>query len=294
MSVIGKYQNGNYSVMIMSDGTKIRFNNEDHFTPEFPESMDIKITDRCNMGCPFCHEDSKPDGLHGDIMNAKFIETLHPYTELAIGGGNPLAHPKLKSFLTKCKELKLIPSMTVNQTHFMKDFDRVKRLCDDGLIYGLGVSLTIPDKEFVDKIKQIPNAVIHVIAGVTPMRYLTRLSNMNLKILILGYKDFRRGNQYKHDNSSTVNQGLAKFKEKLPDLINQFKVVSFDNLAIKQLDVKNILPEDQWEQFYMGDDGQFTMYIDMVRQVFSKSSTSPWVKPMLDDIKPMFESVRRS
>lgn len=286
--VIGKYRNGNYNVMILDDGTKMRFNNEDHFQPEFPESMDIKITNRCDMGCPFCHEDSKPDGIHGDIMNAKFIESLHPYTELAIGGGNPLSHPDLIKFLKKCKDLKLIPSMTVNQTHFMKDFDKIKKLCDEHLIYGLGISLILPEADFIERVKQIPNAVIHVIAGATPIRQVNRLKDLDLKILILGYKDFRRGEQFHKGNKSKVDNSLKSYKKALPELVNHFKVVSFDNLAIKQLDVRSILSKEQWDQFYMGDDGQFTMYIDMVNKEFADSSTSVLRFDLIDDIRPMF------
>lgn len=286
--VIGKYRNGNYNVMILDDGTKMRFNNEDHFQPEFPESMDIKITNQCDMGCPFCHEDSKPDGIHGDIMNAKFIETLHPYTELAIGGGNPLSHPDLVKFLRKCKSLKLIPSMTVNQTHFMKDFDKIKKLCDEHLIYGLGISLVLPEADFIERVKQIPNAVIHVIAGAIPIRQVNRLKDLDLKILILGYKDFRRGEQFHKGNKSKVDNSLKSYKKALPELIKHFKVVSFDNLAIKQLDVQSILSKEQWDQFYMGDDGQFTMYIDMVNKEFADSSTSVLRFDLMDDIRPMF------
>ena len=40
------------------------------------------------MGCPFCHEGSTTDGKFGDIMNEKFIDTLHPYQEVALGGGD--------------------------------------------------------------------------------------------------------------------------------------------------------------------------------------------------------------
>ena len=64
MNVIGRYQNGNYTVTIMDDGTKIRSNDLNFFAPTHPESMDIKITNCCDMGCPMCHEDSKPDGKH--------------------------------------------------------------------------------------------------------------------------------------------------------------------------------------------------------------------------------------
>ena len=38
----------------MDDGTKIRRTDEDDFIPSFAENCDIKITDKCSMGCPFC------------------------------------------------------------------------------------------------------------------------------------------------------------------------------------------------------------------------------------------------
>ena len=108
-----KYHNGNYDVYIDLDtGTKIRKNELDNLTPSHPESMDIKITNRCKHGCVMCHENSTKDGLHGDIMNAKFIETLLPYTELAING-NDMSHPDLIPFLMKLREKKVIANLTV-------------------------------------------------------------------------------------------------------------------------------------------------------------------------------------
>ena len=50
-----KYKNGNYFVTIDLDtGTKVRSNDLDFFEPEYPESMDVKITNCCDMGCKFC------------------------------------------------------------------------------------------------------------------------------------------------------------------------------------------------------------------------------------------------
>lgn len=194
-----KVKNGNYTMYLdLETGTKIRKNDLDFFDPEKPESMDIKITNKCDMGCAFCHENSTPDGLHGDIMNLKFIETLLPYTELAIGGGNPLTHPDLIPFLEKCKALKLVPSMTINQYHFMKPEyqELIDKLVNEKLIYGLGVSLTIASDEFINKIKKYPNAVIHIINGVQALNQVKKLYDHNLKVLILGYKMFRRGVDY--------------------------------------------------------------------------------------------------
>lgn len=87
-------------------GTLIRETKDDEFKPAFASNMDIKICNRCDMGCKFCHEGSTPDGKLGDILNEKFVDTLHPYQEVALGGGNVLEHPDLIPFLQKLKERK--------------------------------------------------------------------------------------------------------------------------------------------------------------------------------------------
>lgn len=291
-----RYQNGNYTVtMDTKTGTKIRENDLDFFKADFPESMDIKICNKCDMGCPMCHENSTKDGAVGDIMSESFIDKLHPYTELAIGGGNPMEHPSLVPFLEKCKRLNLIPSMTVNQVHFEKHKNFIKALVDNQLIYGLGISLVDGDDEFVAKVKEFPNAVIHVINGMSAApSELERLAHQGLKILILGYKEFRRGIDHYNAASELIEKKKKYLYDMLPQIINEgwFEVVSFDNLAIKQLDAQRLMSNEDWEQFYMGDDGSATMYIDMVNREFAKSSTSTERYPLEDDIVTMFEKIR--
>ena len=291
MNIIGRYQNGNYTVTILSDGTKIRENDLDNLTPAFAENCDVKITDRCNGGCEYCYEGCTPSGKHGDILNPKFLDTLHPYTELAING-NDLSHPDLIPFMHKMQEKKVILNMTVNQMHFERHFDTIKQWIDEKLIYGLGVSLREPTEEFVNKVKQIPNAVIHTINGVlTPDDYEV-LKDNGLKILILGYKQLRRGNDYYAINHIKVQQLQSWTYKNLKEMLNHFDVVSFDNLAIEQLDVKRLLGKEQWDEFYMGDDGKYTFYIDMVEGTFAKSSLSMERWPIMDNIDDMFNKVR--
>ena len=91
-SLLAKYKNGNYTVRLFSDGTKIRFTLDDEFNAMFPESIDIKITNYCDISCLMCHEDSSTKGVHGNLEHP-FLDTLVAGTELAIGGGNPLSHP---------------------------------------------------------------------------------------------------------------------------------------------------------------------------------------------------------
>ena len=302
MNLIGSYKNGNYNVHIFEDGTKVRENKLDFFKPEFPESFDLKITNKCDRGCLYCHENSIVNGKHGDILNLPFIDSMHPYTEIAIGGGNPLEHPDLYKFLELCKEKQFIPSMTVNQFHFMKYKEYLKALCDEKLIYGLGISLTnVHERDFIKSVKEFPNAVIHVINGIVSIDELEHLSKNNLKILILGYKMFRRGESYyKHFNTDTIDNDINKKKVelyvKLPEIIHEgwFRVVSFDNLAITQLNPERSLEKDEWNEFYLGDDGFATMYIDAVEGKFARSSTSPLDKryDITNNIIDMFNKVR--
>ena len=294
MNILGRYQNGNYTVTILKDGTKIRYNTLDFFTPEKPESMDVKITNCCDMGCPMCHEDSKPNGKHGDILNVPFFDTLNPYTEIAIGGGNPLSHPDLIPFLEQLKSKKLIPSMTVNQVHFMKNLGLIEELANKKLIYGIGVSLNSVNDEFIEVIRKFPNAVVHVINGIVHPTQLEELANKGLKILILGYKEFRRGNVMYANMGSVIEEMKSSLYNILPTMINDnwFDVVSFDNLAIKQLNPKRLMSDEQWNQFYLGDDGKFSMYIDLVNQEFAKSSVSTERYPITEDIRDMFNKIK--
>ena len=284
------YSNGNYIIYINTkNGTKIRETYEDVFISSFPECIDLKITNCCDLGCKYCHEDSNINGKHGDILNVRFINTIKPYTEIAVGGGNALSHPDLIPFLFKLKENNIIANITVNQKHFISQQELIKYLIKNDLIKGLGVSLNSPTDEFINLIKQYPNAVIHVINGVSTLKELQKLYGYDLKLLILGYKEFRRGKQF---YSSDIEDNKKIIYDNITNIIKGFKVVSFDNLAIDQLKLKRIFSNRDWNEFYMGDDGQFTMYIDLVEEKFALSSTSIERFGIMDDIVDMFNVVK--
>lgn len=290
-TLLGTYQNGNYTVSIFEDGTKIRENDLDHFSAAFPECMDVKITDYCDMGCPYCHENSTKEGLHGDILSPVFWDTLKPYTEIALGGGNPLSHPRLVDLLELLKNKQIIANLTVNQQHFLKDQVLIRKLVDSKLIRGLGVSITgKTTPELANLLTTYPNAVLHVINGIVDVQNtLKPLYGKGLKLLILGYKTFRKGIEY---HSPEVERKKQELSRNLMRVLMGFDVVSFDNLAIIQLNVKNYMSEDKWNEFYMGDDGQFTMYIDLVKQEFARCSIATTRYNLLPHITDMFKQVK--
>lgn len=295
MKLLAHYKNGNVDTMLFEDGTLIRsIPDGDIFRPAFASNMDIKITDYCDIGCPYCHEGSSIHGKHADIMNEKFVDTLHEGQEVALGGGNVLSHPDFIPFLEKLKDLNVIANITVNQEHFTKHYDTIKWLSDNKYVYGIGVSLKNPTLEFTTKVRDIQNTVIHVINGVFSEDDYSVLKNRGLKLLILGYKDIRRGEQYYKQDDTTITKNQEWLEYEWSNMLNEFEVISFDNLALEQLNIKSHISQEQWDQFYMGDDGTFTYYIDMVNRQFAVSSTAPLNErmPLLDSVDDMFHIIQ--
>lgn len=275
-----KFQNGNINVTILSDGTKIR-EYEGVKKPEFPETIDVKITNYCDLGCAYCHENSTVKGKDGDLACLlEQVKQLSKGVELAIGGGNPLAHPMLQWFLEKVKELGLIANLTVNQGHVEKYNDLLKTLIKQELVKGVGVSITQTSFENLVSLKQSSEHIVfHVIAGIHPHTILGDLYKFHqslfvccpCKVLVLGYKQFGRGVRH---YSPLVDKNIQGWYRNLPDYLRSDMIISFDNLAIEQLSVKRLFTDDGWDQFYMGDDFTLSMYIDAVEQTFAPTSRS--------------------
>ena len=76
MKELGNYKNGNYTVTIYDDGTKVRETDENEFIPEFAECIDVNLSYKCNVGCKFCYLNCNPKGKEADLKSE--IETPIP------------------------------------------------------------------------------------------------------------------------------------------------------------------------------------------------------------------------
>lgn len=284
--LIAFYENGNYTVRLYSDGTKVKRTEEDEFLADFPDSIDLKITDRCDLDCPMCHECSSPEGAEG-ALDATFLDTLHPGTELAIGGGDPLSHAGLVPFLERMRASGIVCNLTVNGEHLLRERELVESLLRRKLIWGLGVSMTRVREEVISFAEEHKNTVLHLIAGV--FEDYEALYARGLKILILGYKRFGRGEEF---YNARVAGNIESLKACLPTIVDKFACVSFDNLALSQLDVRSLVTEEEYDAMFMGNDGEGSMYIDLPRREFARSSTSTERYPLSDDIRDMFGKIR--
>lgn len=303
--LIRRYKNGNYTVTLLNDGTKIRYNELDNLTPDFPENIDLKITNKCDMGCPMCHEMSTPCGKEADINKLiKFIRTLHPHTEVALGGGNPLDYEYIENLLYALENQSVISNMTINGKHLMNQYNiqYVYELQAKYSLMGIGVSLNDGDFEPIIKAtKDIPNVVYHVINGLITDEQINTLKKYpNIKVLILGYKTKGRGKDLiaKSNKRLEIHKNMDNLKKRLKELIESVYLVSFDNLAIEQLELKDFSRKHgiKFENLYMGDDGQYTMYVDAVEMVYAVSSTHREKYPIkdTDTIDTIFKEVRKA
>lgn len=292
MNLLYKYLNGNVEVSIYDNGTKIQeWPDGEVPSPIYPNSFDLKITNYCDLGCKFCHEMSTVKGEHGDlVLMSKLVEELPSGTEIAIGGGNPLDHPDLITFLERCKELGLICNLTINFNHLEKFYYTINKLLNENLIYGLGISVNYTfNQKLVESLDKTENIVYHVIAGVDPISILNKIKDSKVaKVLVLGYKDVGRGINF-HDED--VDELKKEWYEKLPNFIGKVHL-SFDNLAIGQLNIRRFFDENSWKQFYCGNDGEFTFYIDLPNKKYAMSSTSPYKSDLSSSISEMFKDVR--
>jgi hypothetical protein len=288
------YQNGTYFVVTKETGCSKFIG--DTFKADFPDTIDLKVTDYCNAGCAFCHENSTKKGTHADFHALKGFLNNFPWVgiQLAIGGGNPLAWPYLDEFLVWAQD-KFICNITINGLHINRNLDRLRKFQDDNLIHGIGVSAVTTGIEYPNfKLIEdhgLKNIIGHIILKrwtsyqikytmhdlIERNSYKSFLSSSLMpSILFLGYKDFGRGIKYKEKMELDSYFDKSKIY-----LINLFRLmlkhninIHFDNLAIEQLNLKEKIVPEIWEQMYLGDEGTRSMYIDAVKQETAISSST--------------------
>lgn len=310
------YKNGNYLVTInpVETGTKIyhALRNGEDFDPEFPDNLDIKLTGKCYQGCPYCHEDSTPGGIHADLRELKkLIENSLPEgvpIELAFGGGNlALMEPySLGEFFRWVRRRGHIVSVTLNYNGLVESHLLDWRTIVFPYIHSIGISL---DNEFMEKdvnynssvvnniintmVPEGVNKVLHLVLGTFKLNSLEKLLTQplydlpsNQRILFLGYKTKGRGGKWKEN---VPKDWMSEFRRWFVQGINGISSekwsgrnwnFSFDNLALSQLDLRSGILGRKWKELFMGQENSHSMYIDAVTKTFSPSSTSlsraPW------------------
>lgn len=294
--ILASYRNGNNTVTIYEDGTKIRVCDDDVSVFDFPETIDINISNRCYNNCAFCYLNCTVDGPIAHLWKfEKLFGSIPPYVELAINynhGG--IDSRLLYNFLLRRKINRHIVNLTVNQKTFLTDYNRLKSYVDDGLVQALGISIQNVNNDVLDAITTIPNTVVHTIVGVTSPQVFYDLYDRDIKLLILGYKNIGRGVSYSNGYQQQLKRNRDWLYRNIDSMFTHFDVIGFDCNAVKQLDCQRLTKD--FDKYYLGDDGTCSMYLDLVQQKYYKSSThsdDEFGRPLTDDIRTMFKSLNQ-
>ena len=277
-------KNGNYWVVYnqhninIESGTytgKLRISSDDELLPEYPELIDLKLTNKCEHACPFCFMDSNNKEKHADINFIKsLINDLKSKVEFSIGGGNILLYPELEEVLKYIKEKNHIINVTINEKD-CKTILNTKKYKDifNKYIDGIGISIIkLDDIDSIQKFykefnytKFITTHYIPELLGVDKVLELTnKLLDNGIYVdkLFLGYKDSGRGK----------NQTVKKLSnEELNKLFNNISYISIDTKFA------NTYLEYLKEKFYIDklvtlNEGEFSLYADAVEKKIYKSS----------------------
>ena len=268
--IIRQGQNGNATIVLYDDGTRI-IDYDGELDIEYPLNVDLRVSGRCRFGldertkksvCDFCHESATTNGPRGNL-DALFdkLQALPRTTEVAIGINE--ITPELIFFLENMKEAGFVVNGTINQGLIQTG----EHVALQGLFYGTGISYRSRKWNIDDPIYREPNTVMHVIAGIDDIEEVLWLAeNVCTKILVLGEKDFGF-------NSGRVNMQSDNHRAWYRGIQKLFKIatVSFDNLAIEQLNIRRFFRDDNWAVFFQGE---HSIYINAVTGKFQPSSRS--------------------
>ncbi len=275
------YENGNRIVLLYPEtGKKIRLKTDfEEYRPEFPESIDLNVSYRCDVGCPYCYISATPNGeewrFDQRLLSQIFSSTgadifdlwrendsvgldYHPFIEVAINVNNLFDFGNLKDLVEDFKVSSFIPNLTLHYTTALKH----PEIITDLPAQWVGVSTA--SAEQIDRVRSLfpeGRIVFHVINGV--FRDIEKVKNEN--VLILGYKSMGRGVGYR--------PRLWEW-DVVETLMENGNNVAFDDLAVEQLRAKEHIGDDYFDLVHMGMDRQHAMFIDLVKREFAHTSTS--------------------
>lgn len=294
--VLSKHVNGNALVTIWEDGTRtIVIDGEStDMRLATPLNVDVRISTTCSFGsdengvpssvCSFCHESASQRGANANLeATASVLCELPRGTEIALGL-NHWGNDGLFPFLSTLRDHGLIVNVTVNSHHLARDWYNLRSAIKADLVKGIGVSYR-PDMSKAcwsalnDLLCATPNVVLHVIAGIDSVDPILALDHFGVnKILVLGEKHvgfnankvipIRDSAEPAPVNRSTTYEWVTRLHE----VLAKFDIVSFDNLAVEQINVRRFFKDKaQWKTFYQGE---HSVYIDAVAQIIKRSSRS--------------------
>ena len=282
-TILGTYKNGNYTSTIYSDGSRDRVTEGDSFIPSFPESIELKITNEYDGEYPWFNTEKPESYVTAKIMETELepircIKSIRPLTEVTIGAGF-VDHPEILNLLFYFRQKKILSRIVVGQDQFMKNFHRLLNWFQRGLMKSIGIVLIdSDDTDFISKLSFFPGATIIVTSGIFNGNDLDNLEPCDINLLIKGYTSSEHNREFTDGNILDFGYNRSWMIQNIDsELIPAFNKVSFDNLALSELgilDDRFVKKDEDHNEIYLGNDGDFSLYIDLVKGEFSRSGYS--------------------
>lgn len=276
-------------------GTRIRWSFDGMDTEEVtstyhkasaPELVDLKITDWCDSGCAFCYMGSTTKGKHAPLDRIRdIVKTLGEIDvfEIAIGGGEPTAHPDFPIILQMIRQNGMVPNFTTFTDKWLSDDTLVEAVAQ--YAGGIGVScLDAKGLALVDKIgkemrgrKNYRTRIVaqHVL-GAAPLdvttEFLRQAFKENKDVLLLGFKEVGFGKKHpRYDKHADVFMALA-----LREITAEAgSALSVDTALVDQHpDLLKALKVPR--ALITSPEGKFSCYVDAVK---GKMGASSYVQP---------------
>lgn len=317
--ITDKVKNGNYYILYgnmfhKKEKLRLQIDSIPDMIPEYPELVDMKITNACEHKCPFCYMNSVSEGEHAkkeDIY--RILRKFKIKTEFALGGGNVLLHPDFTSIVKHIHNKDHIVNITIryDDTKTIENNNNIKRAIKK-YVSGIGISVQKAKdvdvasdfiKEMLDLGKHVSLHIIPEMIGsdesVDIMNKMTEINDSlldlgignNCKVLLLGLKQSGRAKELKYDLLSDAE--LHSFEEASR---YQFCV---DTSFVNTYEYFFKTYYNDCEEFFLTrNEGEFSMYIDAVNNKAYASSYKTDIEDGINireeqEIKDVFGEIRR-
>lgn len=193
-------------------GLKFRWSPEAYDKATTPELVDLKITDYCAWGCKFCYQGSTTEGAHADWDSLeRTVRALAAagVFEIAVGGGEPVEHPRFGDLLALASSHKITLNFTTYGIDWATpDHPVVKAMRHSRWKGGIGVSVhSLKDIDKVQALSQrlrqcriYAQVMAQTVVGATPAKatsaIVERCIETDHPVLLLGYKTTGRGGAF--------------------------------------------------------------------------------------------------
>ena len=227
------------------------------------QRMEIILTDRCNLKCPYCRG-LKPE-LQGDIdlqdslriVNYGFKNRLN---NIRFSGGEPTLHKYLKALVFLCKAYKVARiAISTNGTALISDYQELIDLGVNDFSISLDASCCAIGEIMVGGNKEAWEKASEAIKYLSNKTYVTVgvvFNELNYKTAIetILYIDSLRPSDIRIISSAQYNQALLSLADLPKNIINKYPILKYRINNINKRNVRGLISADSPYCYLVMDD----------------------------------------